>query len=72
MGPVGGIAAEERGCALWKAGYSLAREALGKHLLDHLQTVPEAAPAEDNQKLTPAVHFCMQICIDKEKTFFAY
>lgn len=35
-GPVNGIAAEERGCALGKAGDSWGREALGKHLLDHL------------------------------------
>lgn len=72
MGPVNEIAAVERGCALGKAGDSWGREALGKHLLDDLQPVPEAAPAEDNQKLLLAVHFCMQICTDKDKTFFAY
>lgn len=53
MGPVSGIAAEERGDVLGKAGDSWDREALGKHLLDHLQPVPEAGPAEDNQNLLP-------------------
>lgn len=72
MGPVNRIAAEERGCASGKAGDSWGREALGKHL-DSLQSIPEAAPAEDNQKLPPSpVHFCIQICTNKDKTFFAY
>lgn len=72
MGPINGIAAEERGCALGKTADSWGREALGKHLLDHLQPVPEAAPAEGNQKLLPAGHFCMQIFTDRDKSFFAY
>lgn len=69
MCPVNGVAAEQRGCALGKAGDSCGREALGKHFLDHSQPVAEAAPAEDNQKFPPPVHFCIQICTNMDKTF---
>lgn len=53
MGPVSGIAAEETGYVLGKAGDSWDREALAKHLLDHFQPVPEAGPVEDKQNLLP-------------------
>lgn len=69
MCPVNGVAAEQRGCALGKAGDSWGREALGKHFLDHSQPVAEAAPAEDNQKFPPPVHFFIQICTNMDKTF---